>query len=107
MLGNFPTLSIKERDRRWRITRKLMKEKSLDCLLVVGLKGREKYESYFTNEYAQGIVVFPLEGQPVYTTWGSNVVLRHMEKTLKGSEKGQLKAWLVLNLQTTPPQGPI
>jgi Xaa-Pro dipeptidase len=83
MLGSFPTLSLKERDRRRRLTRKLMKERSLDCLLVAGLKGREKYESYFTNEYAQGIVVFPMDKEPVYVTWGSNVVLRHMEKTLK------------------------
>jgi len=64
MLGSFPTLSLKERDRRRRLTRKLMKDSSLDCLLVAGLKGREKYESYFTNEYAQGIVVFPMDKEP-------------------------------------------
>jgi len=83
MSEKFPTLSLKERDRRRRLTRKFMKDRSLDCLLVAGLKGREKYESYFTNEYAQGFVIFPIDKEPVYVTWGSNVVLRHMEKTLK------------------------
>ena len=36
-----PTLSLKERDRRWTRIRQLMADKGLDCLIVPGLNGRE------------------------------------------------------------------
>src|SRR3990170_6159061 len=78
MRRSYPTLSLKDRDWRWRRTRGLMKEKGLDCLLVAGLKGRERYEGYLTNEYAEGIVVFPREGELAYLTWTGTRVTRRL-----------------------------
>ena len=57
MERDHPTLSLRERDRRWKNIRELMKAKSLDCLIVAGLKGCEQLEGYLSNDYAQGIVV--------------------------------------------------
>lgn len=84
MKREWPTLSLQERDRRWRRARELMKDKGLDCLLVAGLKGRERYEGYLTNEYIEGIAVFPLDGEPVYLTWAAHRVTRRLESTLQG-----------------------
>lgn len=86
MKGEFPALSLKERDRRWQRTREMMKDKGLDCLLVAGLKGRERYEGYLTNEYVEGIVVFPLKGEPAYLTWGAHRVTRRLESSMQAEE---------------------
>lgn len=77
-------LSLQERDRRWLRVRTLMKEKGVDCLLVAGLKSREQLEAYLTNEYAEGVVIFPLEGAPACLTWTASRVIRHWENSLRG-----------------------
>lgn len=84
MRGKYPTLSLSEKERRWRRTRNLMKHKDLDCLLVFGLKGRENYDSYLTNLFFNGIVVFPMGGEPVYLVWSASRIVRHLEGTLDG-----------------------
>src|SRR5215470_1471258 len=66
-----PRLSLAERDRRWAKTRELMAEHSLDVLLLPGLRGRESYESYLSNESIQGIVVMPADRDPIYLTWSA------------------------------------
>lgn len=71
-----PSLSFAERDRRWAAVRALMRERDLDCLLVGGFRAREMYESYITDDYGEGCVVFPLEGDPVALTWVHMRVLR-------------------------------
>lgn len=42
-------------------TRLVMAEHNVDVLLVPGLRGRESYESYLSNESIQGIVVMPAD----------------------------------------------
>ncbi len=74
-----PRLSLKERDRRWKMTRDMMQEKGLDCLVVAGLIARDQLDGYYTNDYAQGIVVFPLKEEPTYLVGGSTRLTRHME----------------------------
>ena len=39
------SLSFATRDRHWSLTRDLMRERQLDCLLVGGFRARERYES--------------------------------------------------------------
>ena len=84
MSEKFPTLSLKERDRRWNCIMDLMKSNGVECLVVPGFKGREELEGYLSNEYAQGLVVFPLDGNPVHLTWTGTRITRHMESTLRG-----------------------
>ncbi len=59
-LSEFPTLSLKERDRRWDFARKMMRENDVKCLLVLG----DGADNYFTNDEGS-IVIFPVEGEPV------------------------------------------
>jgi Xaa-Pro aminopeptidase len=71
-----PVLSLAERDRRWAGVRALMRERGLGGLLVAGFRAREMYESYISDDYNEGCVVFPLEGDPVVLTWAHLRVLR-------------------------------
>jgi Xaa-Pro aminopeptidase len=71
-----PGLSLAERDRRWAAVRTLMRERNLSGLLVAGFRAREMYESYISDDYNEGCVVFPLEGDPVVLTWAHLRVLR-------------------------------
>jgi Xaa-Pro dipeptidase len=66
-----PRLSLKERDRRWKEVRKLMKEKGLDCLLLCGFPTKWDYTlanarflTQIGGNAAFNFVVFPLEEEP-------------------------------------------
>lgn len=84
-----PTLSFTERDRRWARVRTLMRERKLDGLLVAGFRAREMYESYISDDYNEGCVIFPLEGEPVVITWAHLRVMR-----AKWSEQRGHKLWV-------------
>src|SRR5262249_5136134 len=71
-----PILSLAERDRRWARVRQLMRERGFDGLLVAGFRAREMYETYISDDYNEGCVLFPLEGQPVVTTGAPVRVMR-------------------------------
>src|SRR6516162_2657732 len=71
-----PVLSLAERDRRWARARELMRERRLDGLLVAGFRAREMYETYISDDYNEGCVVFPLDGDPVVITWAPLRVMR-------------------------------
>ncbi|MDH5443545.1 MAG: peptidase, partial [Hadesarchaea archaeon] len=65
MEEEYPTLSLKERDRRWINLRELMKKEKMDCLVVAGLRSREQFDRYITNDLSGGFVIFPIEGEPI------------------------------------------
>ena len=71
-----PTLSLAERDRRWARVRHLMRERRFEGLLVAGFRSREMYETYLSDDYNEGCVIFPLEGDPVVITWAHLRVMR-------------------------------
>jgi Xaa-Pro aminopeptidase len=71
-----PVLSLVERDRRWARVRGLMRERGLEGLLVAGFRSREMYETYISDDYNEGCVLFPLEGEPVVVTWAHLRVMR-------------------------------
>lgn len=80
----WPSLTEKERDRRWGRVRQMMNAEGIDVLVVFGLKGREQYDIYLTNDRAGGIVIFPQEGELVHLTWTGFDVVSHLESTLRG-----------------------
>ena len=80
-LDSYPILTLAERERRWSRTRKLIEESQLDALIVFGLKGRERYEGYLSNESIDGVVVFPASGEPIYLTWTHHRVSRRLTET--------------------------
>jgi Xaa-Pro aminopeptidase len=52
-------------------------------LIVFGLKGRERYEGYLSNESIDGVVVFPASGEPIYLTWTHHRVSRRLTETMR------------------------
>lgn len=74
--ANPPTLSFAERDRRWALLRNLLRQHGLDGAVVAGFRSREMYESYVADDYNEGCVIFPLEGEPAVITWAHLRVLR-------------------------------
>ena len=78
MNDSSPTLSLKERDRRWKNTRELMKTQNVECLILPGLHGREAFEGYLSNEYVEGMVIFPVEGEPVLLTFTNTRLFRQI-----------------------------
>ena len=81
-----PVLSIAERDRRWARVRDLMRERGLEGLLVAGFRAREMYETYISDDYNEGCVIFPVEGDPVVITWAHLRVLRAQYSAEQGHQ---------------------
>ncbi len=71
-----PVLSLAERDRRWARVRELMRQRGLEGLLVAGFRAREMYETYISDDYNEGCVIFPFDGDPVVITWAYLRVMR-------------------------------
>ena len=84
-----PELSFAERDRRWASVRKLLAEHGLDGAIIAGFRAREMYESYISDDYNEGCVIFPAEGEPVVVTWAHLRVMR-----AKWSEERGHKLWV-------------
>lgn len=80
----WPSLTERERDRRWERVRQMMKAEGIDVLVVFGLKGREQYDLYLTNDRTGGIVIFPQDGELVHLTWTGFDVVSHLESSLRG-----------------------
>lgn len=77
-LDHYPTLSLAERDRRWAVARRVMDVTGVDALVVLGLRSRENFDAWFTNEALGGIVVMPRSADPMYLTTGHiRVLSRH------------------------------
>lgn len=94
MQAQRPTLSLGERDRRWKLVRELMSSMQVDCLIVAGLTGMWRFDTYLAGEHADGIVVFPLEVEPTYLTWTPTYISRHMENQ-KRFGVGWIDKWRV------------
>jgi hypothetical protein len=75
MTTTAPVFTLQERDRRWARIRAFMAERNLAGLVIAGLRGREGFEPYVSNESIQGVVVFPADGDPVHLTWNAFRIL--------------------------------
>src|SRR5215469_18851041 len=81
-----PVLSLAERDRRWANVRALMRERGFAGMLVAGFRAREACETYISDDYNEGCVIFPLEGDPVVITWAYLRVMRARWSAERGTK---------------------
>lgn len=81
-----PMLSLRERDRRWHSVREMMRAHAVDCLIVPGFRSREHFESYITDDYLEGLVIFPADGQPTTLSLNGSRVSRARESLSRGAE---------------------
>ncbi len=84
-----PTLSLKERDRRWAGLRRLMGLRGLDVIVVGSFQGRERLESYLIDDFLDSVVVLPFEGGPTVLTFAAARVSRVFE-----SERHGVQPWV-------------
>ena len=80
----YPKLSVRERDRRWALTKELMKSKGIDCLILVGLNSFHNMEWFLSNDFQRGMIVFPMEGEPTYLVGSNMYVVSEMENRQRG-----------------------
>lgn len=63
-----------ERDLRWHRVRSAMSEQGIDCLVIVGNAGLNLYRladlQYLTGMLREGVLLFPLSGDPVMLSFG-------------------------------------
>jgi len=62
--AEYPTLSLAERDRRWRAVRDLLEREQLDGIVTFGT-GRDPADSYLTNEVRKSVTLLTREDDPV------------------------------------------
>jgi Xaa-Pro aminopeptidase len=73
-----PWLSLVERDRRHELARTFLREHGYDAMIVAGLRGRERFDTYLSGEVYEGVVLLPLDSEPVYlVTQAHRITLRH------------------------------
>lgn len=73
-----PWLSLAERDRRHELARRFLRDNGYDALVVAGLRGRERFDTYLSGEAYEGVVLLPLDSDPVYlVTQAHRITLRH------------------------------
>jgi len=64
----------------------LLRERELDCLFVGSFRSRERYESYILDDQMDGIVVFPVEGEPTVQSWYTPRISRALESRARDIE---------------------
>jgi len=84
MKETYPSLSLQERDRRWKLVREFMKTRELECVILAGLNSPQEHERYLANDRQHGIVVFPLEGEPIYLVRSNMYVVANIENLRRG-----------------------
>jgi Xaa-Pro aminopeptidase len=81
-----PTLSFKERDRRWSGLRRIMRERGLEAIVAGSFQGRERLESYLIDDFLDSNVIFPLEGAPTVLAFSAGRVSRALQSAARGFE---------------------
>ncbi|MBZ9738326.1 M24 family metallopeptidase [Mesorhizobium sp. CO1-1-4] len=61
-----------------------METLDLAALVVFGLRGKERFEGYLSNESIEGVVVLPLRGDPTYITWTHHRITRRFPANMRG-----------------------
>ena len=79
-----PTLSLGERDRRWRGLRKCMEARGLDAIVVGSFQGRERLESYLIDDFLDSVVILPIEAEPVLLAFSTSRMSRIFESESRG-----------------------
>lgn len=89
--GDFPVLTLAERDRRWDATRQLMDDQEVDALIVFSDRDGAgsalwSTDHWLTNHEIGSIVLFPRDGDPISHVWSINPLVGHMESVARGEQ---------------------
>ena len=79
-----PTLPMRERDRRWAGLCRIMRSRGIDAIVVGSFQGRERLESYLSDDFLDAVVVLPLDSDPVMLAFSPSRVSRIYESVRRG-----------------------
>lgn len=79
-----PTLSLRERDRRWSGLQAAMRARGLAAIVVGSFMGRERLETYLIDDYLDAVVVLPARGEPTVLAFSAQRVGRAYESARRG-----------------------
>lgn len=79
-----PVLSLAERDRRWAGLRRIMRERSLDAIVVGSFNGRERLEGYLIDDFLDAVVILPLAGDATVLSFSTQRASRTLESARRG-----------------------
>ncbi|MDX3905624.1 MAG: M24 family metallopeptidase [Pigmentiphaga sp.] len=79
-----PTLSLRERDRRWAGLRRIMAQRDLAAIVVGSFQGRERLESYLIDDFLDAVVILPAEGDAVVVAFSASRLSRAYESERRG-----------------------
>ncbi|MDL4814117.1 M24 family metallopeptidase [Actinomadura opuntiae] len=90
-MSGFPRLSLRERDRRWDLAQRLIRDRDLAALLVYGEPegaGVPHFaaDNYFTNDRTGGVVLIPRDEPPQLFAPVHLMVGGHYEAVLRGDD---------------------
>lgn len=90
-LLEYPTVSLKERDRRWNNARKFMQDHKVEALLAL----ESDAASYFTNDPPRGSqgILFPLSGDPIAFLYGGSSAEQGVDYLMRSELDGQ-QSWV-------------
>ncbi len=81
-----PTLSLKERDRRWSGLQSRMRERDIDAIVVGSFQGRERLESYLIDDFLDAVVVLPKAGEAILVSATGGRISRMYESVRRGCD---------------------
>jgi Xaa-Pro aminopeptidase len=81
---NGPTLTLKERDRRWSGLQSLMAQRGLEAIIVGSFGGRERLESYLIDDFLDAVVILPVKGEAILLSFSGGRISRIFESARRG-----------------------
>jgi Xaa-Pro dipeptidase len=81
-----PRLSLRERDRRYTGLRAIMAQRGVDAIIVGSFQGRERLESYLSDDFHDGVVILPRESPPILLAFSASRVSRSYESQRRGED---------------------
>jgi Xaa-Pro aminopeptidase len=81
-----PTLSLKERDRRWNGLREMMRRRELQAIVVGSFQGRERLESYLIDDFLDAVAILTLDEPATVVTFSPSRLSRVYESARRGIE---------------------
>jgi Xaa-Pro aminopeptidase len=81
-----PTLSFKERDRRWNGLRAEMRKRDLAAIVVGSFQGRERLESYLIDDFLDSVAILTHDAPVTVVTFSPSRLSRVYESARRGIE---------------------
>lgn len=81
-----PRLPLRERDRRYSGLRAIMAQRGIDAIVVGSFQGRERLETYLSDDFHDGVVILPRKSPPILLAFSASRVSRSYASQRRGED---------------------